>query len=274
MPGSLLRFLLFAAAAYGAIVAVATIFQRSLQYFPFGEPGTPAEAAVPDMREVFLSTADGLSLLSWYAPARNGRPTILYLHGNGFNLSARGPLVRPYLDAGYGMLLLSWRGYGGNPGKPTEAGLMEDGRAALAFLNEEGVPGEHLVLYGESLGSGIAVPLAVEMGVGAVVLEAPFTSAADVGRRYYWYLPVRWLMWDRYDSASRIAGINAPLLVAHGTSDRIVPVEMGKRLFALAVEPKELVLVEGATHDGLAAKASAEILDFLSRHFPDRVRLD
>lgn len=266
MPGSLLRFLLFAAAAYGAVVAVATVFQRSLQYFPFGDPGTPAEAGVPEMREVMLSTADGLSLLSWYAPGRDGRATILYLHGNGFNLSARGPLVRPFLDAGFGVLLVSWRGYGGNPGKPTEAGLMEDGRAGLAFLKAEDIPAERIVLYGESIGSGIAVPLAAEARVGAVVLESPFTSAVDVGRKYYWYLPVRWLTWDRYNTAARIAGINAPLLVVHGTADHIIPVEMGKRLFALAAEPKELVLVEGAGHEGFAGRASPEILDFLRRH--------
>ncbi|MGF1640179.1 MAG: alpha/beta hydrolase, partial [Rhodospirillales bacterium] len=165
------------AAGYVVVVGAMFAFQRSMLYLPSTTTPLPATSGVPEMRPVGLVTADGLDLVAWYRPAAEGHPTIVYFHGNGGHIGHRGSKVRPYLDAGYGLLLVSYRGYGGNPGRPSEEGLYRDGRAALAFLGTHGVPPARTVLYGESLGTGVAVHIAAERAramqpVGALVLEA------------------------------------------------------------------------------------------------------
>lgn len=153
-------------------------------------------------------------------------------------------------------------------GRPSERGLYADGRAALAFLESEGVPADHIVLFGESLGSAIAIHLAGEARVGALVLEAPFTSAVDVGRAAYPFLPVSWLLKDRYPSIEKIARIEAPLLIIHGEADRTVPVALGRRLLAMASEPKRGLFPAAAGHNDLSAHGSTEAgLEFLDGIF-------
>ena len=166
------------------------------------------------------------------------------------------------------MLLVSYRGYGGSGGSPTEAGLYADGRAALAFLEAEGVRSDHVVLFGESLGAAIAIHVAGEAPVGAIVLEAPFTSAVDVGRAAYPFLPVAWLLKDRYLSIDKIAAIEAPLLIVHGEADRTVPVTHGRRLLEAATPPKQGMFLPGAGHNDLPAHGSSEAaLEFLEGVF-------
>jgi fermentation-respiration switch protein FrsA (DUF1100 family) len=245
------------AGGYLLVVALAYSFQRNLLFLPDLSVSTPAESGLPEMATVTLPTADGLALASWYRPATSGeRHTIVYFHGNGGHVGYRGPRVRPYLDAGHGVLLVEYRGYGGNPGKPTEAGLYEDGRAALGFLAAAGVPAERTVLYGESLGTAVAVHVARQQAerrapVAAVVLEAPLSSAVDVGAYHYPLLPVRLLMKDRFDSKAKIAAIAAPLLIVHGENDRVVPIEFGRAVFAAAAEPKRAVWIADAGHEDL-----------------------
>lgn len=257
-------------AGYVALVGGMYTFQRSLLYLPSTATPSPAASGVPEMTPVTLETADGLRLTSWYAPAEEDRETMVYFHGNGGHIGYRGDKVRPYLDAGYGMLLVSYRGYGGNPGSPSEDGLYADGRAAMAFLAERGVEPGETVLYGESLGSGPAVQIALEHAragrpVAAAVLEAPFTSAVDVGAGHYPWAPVRWLMKDRFDSQSKIAGIQAPVLIVHGGRDRVVPFRHGEALYATAVAPKESFWIPEAGHNDLYAfGASSRILEFLA----------
>ncbi len=257
----------------GAVVGYALLLggcyalQRSLMYFPSAELPSPAAAGVPEMAAVRLATDDGLALVSWYAAARlPGAPTIAYFHGNAGNIADRAYKVRPMLDAGLGVLLVGYRAYGGNPGTPSEAGLFADGRAALDFLDTQGVLAERIVVFGESLGSGVAVYLASQRRLGAVILEAPFTSAADAGQRAYPFLPVRRLIRDRFDSLSRIETIGAPLLIVHGERDRIVPVDLGRRLLAAAAEPKEGVFLPEAGHNDTFEHGSIAIaMDFLNR---------
>ena len=253
---------------YAATVALAAIFQRRLQYFPMGAVRTPSAAGVPEMRVVALCTDDGLDLRAWWAPPAPGRATLVYFPGNAGNLSFRAPLVRPYLDAGLGVLLIAWRGFEGNPGQPTEAGLYRDAHAALAFLRAQAIAPQRTVLYGESLGTAVAVQVASETTVAAVILDAPFTSLVDVAAHHFWFLPVRPLMRDRYESAARIAALGAPLLILHGSRDTVVPIEFGRRLFDAAAEPKAMVVIEGAGHTGLAQVAAAQVLDFIARHCP------
>ena len=241
--------------------------QRSLMYFPAAEVPSPAAAGVPEMAAVTLHTGDGLALVSWYAAARAAQsPTIAYFHGNAGNIADRGFKVRPFLDAGIGVLLVGYRGYGGNPGAPGEEGFFADGRAALDFLAGQGVPAERIVVFGESLGSGVAVRMASERRLGAVILEAPFTSAADAGQRAYPFLPVRLLIRDRFDSLSRIGSIGAPLLIVHGERDRVVPADHGRRLLAAAAEPKEGVFLPDAGHNDAFEHGSLTVaLEFLDR---------
>ena len=255
--------------AYGGIVGLMCAFQRNLLYGPTpGQPERPAYGA-EDMMIARYQTVDGLDLTGWYRPAAEGRATIVYFHGNGGHLGERVFKARPYMDRGYGMLLVGYRGYSGNPGRPTEVGLYSDGRAAIEWLAGQGVPAERIVLYGESLGSGVAVQMATEHPVAAAVLEAPFTSIADVGQRQYPFVPVDMLLVDRFDNLSKIDQLGAPLLVVHGERDRTVPPAFGRRLLAAAPEPKHGVFIPEAGHADLYEfNAVTHILEFLANQLP------
>jgi hypothetical protein len=247
-----------AAAGYAGVVGLLYAGQRSLLFLPDdGRPSVHA-SGVPEMREVRLATADGLELTGWYAEAAPGRPTVVYLHGNGGHIGYRGSRVRPYLDAGLGVLLVGYRGYGGNPGRPSEDGLSRDARAGLDFVLGRGVPAAEIVLYGESLGTAVAVRTAAEMAaagtpVGALVLEAPMSSIVDVAAHHYPWAPVRWLMKDRFEAAGHIAAVATPVLVVHGEADAVVPVRFGRALFEAARDPKRALWVEGGGHEDLHA---------------------
>ncbi len=266
-----LRFVATGLAAYALIVAAAYFFQRSLMYFPDTSAPQRALAGLGDMQEVTLRTADGIELTSWYKPpAAPELGTVVYFHGNGGNIEGRGFKVRPMLDAGYGVLLVSYRGYGGNGGSPSEEGFYADGRAALDYLAAQGVVAERVALYGESLGAGVAVQMAAERPVKAVVLEAPFTAAADVGAAAYPFLPVRLLIKDRFASIDKIDDIDAPLLLLHGEADRVVSVKLGRALLGAADEPKQGVFFPGAGHENLFDYGAAEpVVEFLGRNFSE-----
>jgi fermentation-respiration switch protein FrsA (DUF1100 family) len=258
-----------AALIYLVVVALIYVVQRQLQYFPDRMMYTPTAAGVPEMSIARLTAADGTMVIAWFKEATaDGAPTIVYFHGNAGSIAGRGGNIKPWLEAGYGVLLLSYRGFGGSDGRPTEAGLYADGRAAIAYVLAQGVTPDRLALYGESLGTGVAVKVAVEHDVAAVVLEAPFTSATDVGARAYPVLPVRWMMKDRFESIKRIAEIDAPLLIIHGDTDRTIPVSHGHKLLAAAREPKRGVFIPGAGHNDLRAFGAGKIiLEFLAETF-------
>jgi uncharacterized protein len=262
------------AGAYLILVGILYIFQRSLLYLPDQRSATPAASGVPEMREVRLKTADGLELTSWYRRAVTCHPTIVHFHGNGGNISHRAFRVHPYLDSGYGLLLVEYRGYGGNAGTPHEDGLYADGRAAMAFVRAEGVPANEVVLYGESLGSGVAVQIAAEQrregdAVGAVILEAPMSSVTDVAAYHYPIVPVRWLLKDRFDLMANIGDVAAPVFMIHGENDRVVPVRFGRLLFERAQEPKESRWVPGGGHEDLHLFGlQSMVIDYIERHFP------
>ena len=261
-----LQIIAIAAGTYVAVLGGLYVFQRQLLYHPTTAVPSRTFAGVQEMAEVALQTADGLALTSWYAAAEQGKPTLVYHHGNAGNIGHRGARVRPYLDAGWGVLLLGYRGFGGNPGTPSEAGLYADARAAQHFLDGQGVPRHRRILLGESLGSGVAVAMAAEAAadgngpVGALVLEAPYSSIADVAAYHYPFVPARYLIRDAFDSRSRIAQVAAPVLVVHGLEDRVVPARFGKALFEAAVEPKTARWLEGAGHNDLADHGIADMI--------------
>lgn len=260
------------ALGYVLVVGLLYVFQRNLLFLPTSHVGSPGAVGAGDMREVTLATADGLALRSWYKPAREGRPTMIYFHGNGGNISARAKRVRPYLNAGLGVLLVGYRGYGGNPGAPSEEGFYEDARAAARFIEAEGIPPDRVVLYGESLGSAVAIHLAAEQAAtgrpyAAVIGEGAPSSVVDVAARRYPFAPVRTLIKDRFDSQAKVGGINAPLLLLHGEDDIVVPHRFGQALFDAAAEPKHAQWIDGAGHNNLAYHAiDAVVLEFLDRH--------
>ncbi len=241
--------------------------QRALIYFPDATRQTPAEAGIPELAPVTLETEDGLALLAWHAPPRAGAaPSLVYFHGNAGHIGMRGFKVRAYLNAGLGVLLTSWRGYSGNPGTPSEAGLYADGRAARAFLRARGCDDARQILYGESLGTGVAVHLARETAPAALVLEAPFSSIADIAAGGLPLVPIGPLIVDRFDSARKIGAAAAPLLIVHGERDRTVPARLARRLYGRAREPKEAVFIPEAGHADLQDFGLAAIvLDFLAR---------
>lgn len=274
----LLTILSVIACGYGMLLAALYLLQRQMLYSPDPTVPSTVESGLPDLSVVRLRTADGLDLLAWYRPARAGRATILYLHGNAGHIGYRGRRVRPFLDHGFGLLLLEYRGFGGNPGRPSEAGLVSDARAAIAFLKDAGVRSEEIVLYGESLGSAIGIAMAAELAdagepVAAVLLEAPLSSVREIAAHHYPWVPVRWLLHDRFESASRVAAIGAPLLIVHGDGDRVVPIRYGKMLFDAALQPKEAVWISGGGHEDLARFDLHRIVfDFLARRLPEKIR--
>jgi hypothetical protein len=252
---SLLATALGGALVIGGLGGALWAFQDRLIYFPDPTPPPPPAAlGLRGVEAVTLRTADGLGLLAWRLPAaRADAPVILYLHGNGGHLGYRAGRVQRFQELGWGALLVQWRGYGGNPGTPTEAGLAEDARAGLAALAAEGVAPSRRVLWGESLGTGLAVRMAAETpeAVGAMILESPYTSLLALARLHYPMLPSGVLLRDHYDSLSRIAAVRAPILILQGARDTLVPPEMGRALAAAATAPVEIWEAPGAGHNDI-----------------------
>jgi uncharacterized protein len=245
-------------AVLAASLGLLWAFQRRLIYLPSPGPVPPAATVLPGAEDVAFPTADGLRLKGWFIPpvdtpkrpSPNPGPAVLVCNGNGGDRSMRAGLAEELAGMGLAVLLFDYRGYGGNPGSPTEEGLADDARAALEYLagRPEVDPGR-VVYLGESLGAAVALRLAVERPPAALVLRSPFASLAEVGRRHYPVLPVSLLLRDRYDSAALVGRLTAPLLVVAGSRDRIVPVSHSRRLFAAAPQPKRLVVLDGADHN-------------------------
>jgi len=240
---------------YLGMAALLYVAQRSMMYFPEAIHTTPAQAHLPEAQEITLTASDGVRILAWYAPPRDDKPVIIYFHGNGGALRYRVDRFRRMIGDGIGLVAVEYRGYGGSSGSPSESGLIADGQAAYAFAAARYKP-QQLVLWGESLGSGVAVAIAADNPVGRVILEAPFTSAAAVAARRYWYMPVWLLMKDQYRSDERIGKITAAILILHGVRDRVVPFAMGERMFELTNAPKHIVRFIDGDHEDLDANGA------------------
>ena len=236
------------AAAYVLTIVGLAAFQRRLQYFPDRRLTELAQTGMSGGDELRLTTADGETLVAWYFPAREGRPLILYLHGNAGALVDRIPRFRMFTARGYGLLAVSYRCYGGSTGSPTQSGLMQDGEAAYREARARGYGGARIVLLGASLGTGVAIALAATHEAAALVLEAPYLSALDVAAAHYAIFPVSWLMLDQFRSDLAIRGVHVPVLMVHGEEDDVIPLSSAKRLFELANAPKTFVSVPGGNH--------------------------
>jgi len=226
--------------------------QRRLIYFPSPGPLPSATTILPTGKDVVLDTEDGLRLAAWYfpAPSHDRAPAVVIFNGNAGYRWLRADLAVALNRYGLSVLLFDYRGYGGNPGRPTEEGLAADARAAQAWLaGQPDVDPSRIAYFGESLGAAVAVELAVHRPPAALVLRSPFTSLADVGVLHYPWLPVRQLLIDRYPSIERIVSVKAPVLVIAGDRDNVVPASLSRRLFDAAAEPKQYVVIPGVGHN-------------------------
>jgi uncharacterized protein len=256
--------LVVVAAVVAATVGLLWVFQRRLIYLPSGSV-PPAASVLAGAEDVTFETADGLRLGGWFVPGAGGRgPAVLVCNGNGGNRAMRAALAAALARMGLAVLLFDYRGYGGNPGSPTEEGLAADARAAAGYLaGRPEVDPDRLVYFGESLGAAVALRLATERPPAALVLRSPFASLAEVGRVHYPMLPVSWLLRDRFDAAALAGRLDAPLLVVAGGRDGIVPVGHSRRLYAAAPQPKRLVVLDGADHNDLELLAGPRLLEEL-----------
>ena len=221
--------------AYAVFIGALGIMQKHLMYFPDPTKFVPTEWALKELQPLIVTTGkDGLEITSWYSPARKpDKFTMVFFQGNAGHLGYRNYKVRPWLDAGYGVLMVGYRGFG-NPGTPSEEGLYSDARSpSINALHAKDVPDKALVFYGESMGTGVAVQMATEFEAAALILESPYTSLPDVGAdRYPPLVPVRILMRDKFNSLEKIKDVHMPLLLMHGEIDQVVPIKFGKELFA------------------------------------------
>lgn len=246
-----LKFIALAGLLYiGGFIWLAAA-QRSFIYFP--DTQEPDIAQAPFMEWVEVQTSDELTLKGWYHAPEDGKATLVYFHGNAGNMALRLSRVQPLAQAGYGVLLAEYRGYGGNPGTPTEDGLYKDGRAYIDWLGRaQGLKPQDMILYGESLGTGVAVQMATEYKSAGVVLEAPYSSVLDVASARMWFYPfIGWALQDQFRSDQKIRQIHAPLYVAVAGQDRVIAPHFGRALFDAAAEPKTLKVYERAGHSSL-----------------------
>jgi uncharacterized protein len=266
LSARLINWLIAAVLAYAMTIGALMLFQRNLLYLTDPTAVAPMQWGVPDMQVIGTRTEDGLNILSWYKPPSDPtKPLVIFCQGNAGHFGYRGFKSRILLDAGYGVLQVGYRGYSGNGGNPTEQGLYRDARAAVEYAKAQGYSGDRIVIYGESLGSGVAVQMASEYKSAALVLEAPYTSIPDVASNFYPFVPVHLIMMDRFDSLAKIPFIARPLLIIHGEEDKTVPFVLGKKLFDTAKEPKSFVAIPRAGHSDLFDRGAAEaVLKFLA----------
>jgi pimeloyl-ACP methyl ester carboxylesterase len=247
--------------AYAALAGGLYFFQRQMVFPLNAARADPALVGLPGLEELSLTTSDGERLVVWHLPPREGRPVLLYFHGNAGNLARPERLLRfrSIAAQGIGFFAVSYRGYGGSTGAPSEAGLHIDGRAAYAeAVNLYGA--RRLVAYGESLGTGVASRIAVENEVTALVLETPYTSTLAVAQFRFPFVPVSSLMHDHFRTDEIVGRLRVPLLIVHGTSDFVIPFRFGETLYGMAPEPKRLVVFEGGGHSNLHERGAGPIV--------------
>ncbi|KAB2914835.1 MAG: alpha/beta hydrolase [Hyphomicrobiaceae bacterium] len=236
---------------YALLVLFAYLVQRRMIYFPDRAYVRPVQVGLANVEERVLKMPDGARVIAWYAKARPGQPTLLYFHGNGGGLADRADRFRRFMGEGWGVYMMSYRGYSGSTGAPSERAIIADARLAHGALVLEGIAPDSIILYGESLGTGVAARMAVERPSAGLILEAPYTSILDMARLSFHILPLRLLLSDRYETDKVIAQVKVPVLILHGEEDGVIPVEMGRRLARLANEPKQLVIFPEGEHSNL-----------------------
>tara|TARA_B100000686_G_scaffold353622_1_gene459976 strand:- start:3448 stop:4248 length:801 start_codon:yes stop_codon:yes gene_type:complete len=232
---------------YFIFLVLTYIFQRNLLYHPKVN-NYSGESLLINVEKIKIKTSDGINLISWYYKKNLNSKTLLFLHGNAGSLENRINKLNHFANLKLNFLIVAWRGFSGNEGQPTEKGLYEDARSAINWLNSKGVMEKDIIIYGESLGTGVAVEVAQNRNFSGIILEAPFSSMIEAGKDKYPILPVKWLLKDKYESSNKIKNIKTPILIMHGKVDNIVPFKMGKKMYELANQPKYFYFSEYDNH--------------------------
>ena len=222
---------------YFVITVVVYFFQRKLLYHPFS-PQITGKGLIHNFETINFKTSDNFELKGWFHLKNSNKKTILFLHGNAGNLDHRIDKLNFLGNMDINFLIISWRGYSGNPGNPSETGLYKDALGGIEWLNKKGISNDRIILYGESLGTAITTEVAQNENFAGIILEAPFTSMVDMGQKIYPIFPVKFLLKDKYESKNKIKNIKSPILVLHGRKDKIVPFYMGEKIFEMANSPK------------------------------------
>ena len=222
---------------YFVITVVVYFFQRKLLYHPFS-PQITGKGLIHNFETINFKTSDNFELKGWFHLKNSNKKTILFLHGNAGNLDNRIDKLNFLGNMDINFLIISWRGYSGNPGNPSETGLYKDALGGIEWLNKKGISNDRIILYGESLGTAITTEVAQNENFAGIILEAPFTSMVDMGQKIYPIFPVKFLLKDKYESKNKIKNIKSPILVLHGRKDKIVPFYMGEKIFEMANSPK------------------------------------
>lgn len=260
--------MLIVLALMAGIVALVWAGQGRLIYFPFGDVPHPRATGLATADEVVFTTSDGITLQGWFVPAPRppARFTVIVFNGNAGNRAHRAPLAAALNAHNIAVLLFDYRGFGGNPGTPSESGLAADAEAARRFAaGHADVDASRLVYFGESLGTAVAAPLAAAHPPAALVLRSPFASMTEIGQFHYPFLPVRWLLRDRFDTTDAAARVTSPVLVIAGANDTIVPLDQSRRVFDAIGAPKQLLVLPGADHNDHALAGGRAMIDGIVR---------
>ena len=232
------KFIILTVSIYLVLLIFLYFYQGKLLYHPNVNSYTEVDNLIPKIEKVSIPTSDNLNLLGWFHKKDISKKTILFLHGNAGSLENRIYKLNHFENFDLNFLIIAWRGFSGNSGKPNEKGLYDDAKSAVNWLKSKGIKEENIILYGESLGSAVAIEIAQNKKFAGIVLESPFTSMVEMGKKHYPIFPVSFLLKDRYESINKIKNIHIPVLVMHGKKDSIVPFEMGKKIFTSANSPK------------------------------------
>ena len=245
-------------AFYIFIVVFMYIFQRNFLYFTLGKILIIPE----DFQEINLKTVDNTSIYGWYSPPPTGQKTILYFHGNAGNLMGRSDRFEKFATQ-FGVLAISYRGYAKSKGEPSQDGFYQDAESAYEFLKAKNILSKDIILFGESIGSAVAVNLASKHDFGALILEAPFSSIMSIAQETYWFLPVSLILKDRFEVDKVASKVTAPVLIMHANKDYIVPFEEGKKLYELFNSRKKFIAIDGDFHIALTGDyLMKQILEF------------
>ena len=243
-----MQFILTILVIYFLALVFLYFYQRNLLYHP-NENNYSGDKISVDIEKVKIQTSDNIQLLGWYHEKNlKDYKTLVYFHGNAGSLENRTYKPNHFKDLDVNFLIIAWRGFNGNKGRPSEIGLYKDAESAIKWLKSKGLNEENIILYGESLGTGVAVEVAQSKNYAGVILESPFTSMVSMGKKYYPFFPVRFLLKDKFESYKKLKNISVPILIMHGKVDKIVPYDMGKKMYELANEPKFFYSQEYGDH--------------------------
>ena len=244
------------------------LFQRKLLFNKSGIPNDPQDYELKTVKKIQIKVNESLSLLTWISQPKNNLPVIIYFHGNSFHIGERAYRIKHYIKEGYGIVIYGYRGFSGNKGTPTEKNLYDDAKSIIEWTKKEfSIKDRQIILYGESLGTGIAIQMAINKYYHGIILEAPFTSVPDVAQKMYPIYPVKKLIWDKFDNFSKINNVISPILFIHGKNDEIVPFYMGKKLYDQYNKKKENVFIDEAMHNNLYDYGISEkVINFIKNN--------